>query len=276
VDVENGLFYLPGNATYSGLTRSKLNGTVSFNTSKVSVFGLPSGTLSPGTHVTTHITVKNTGIEPELYQLDPRLTASHQYEAVPVNDVSSGTLPITDGANVPLYAVPPFSSKLQMTASTTGSTPIVFNVSPYWGAPDVSSAPSTNGSTTVTIDDPIASTWAPTIDEVGPFGSTETPEDFSASGTLSTLRIDDNATVSTGNIWSAVVDGTNNLLNPLFLLPGHSGTMAVTFTVPNGVAGTKVNGAIPVETFDLNSITTGIGNWSSNVLKVVHYSYTIG
>jgi hypothetical protein len=31
-----------------------------------------------------------------------------------------------------------------------------------------------------------------------------------------------------------------------------------------------------VETFDYNSITTGIGDWSSDVLKVVRYSYTVG
>jgi hypothetical protein len=277
VNVQNGLFFLPGLATYSGLTRSQLRGTVSFNKAKVDVFGLPGGTLSPGAHVTTHITVKNTGNEPEFYQLDPRLTASHQYEAVAENNVSSGTLPITDAANVPVYGVPPFSSKFQMTASTSGSTPIVFDASPYWGSPNVTAAPSTAGSTSVTINDPIASTWAPTISEVGPFGATaETPENFSTSGTLSTLRIDDNATVSTGNIWSAIVDGTNNLLNPLFLLPGQSGTMAVTFTVPNGVAGTKISGVIPVETFELNSLTTGVGDWSSDILKVVHYSYKIG
>jgi len=276
VNVQNGLFYLPGLAVYSGLTRSQLNGTVSFNTSKVSVFGLPSGTLSPGAHVTTHITVKNTGIEPELYQLDPRLTASQQYEALPLNEISSGTLPITSGASVPVYGVPPFSSQMQMTASTTGSTPIVFDFSPYWSAPDVVSAPSIGGTTSVTVNDPIASTWAPTIDMVGPFASPATPEDFSTSGTLTTLRFDPNATPSSGNVWSAIVDGTNDSLNPLFLLPGHSGTMAVTFTVPNGVAGTKINGVIPVETFDYNSFTTGIGDWSSDVVKIVHYSYTIG
>jgi hypothetical protein len=33
---------------------------------------------------------------------------------------------------------------------------------------------------------------------------------------------------------------------------------------------------LPVETFDYNSITTGIGDWSSDVLKVLNYNYTIG
>jgi hypothetical protein len=43
-----------------------------------------------------------------------------------------------------------------------------------------------------------------------------------------------------------------------------------------GAAGTKVSGVIPVETFNFNSFTTGLGDWSSDVLKVAHYSYTIG
>jgi len=277
INVQNGLIYMPGLDVWSGLTRSKLRGTVSFNTSRVGVFGLPSGTLTPGERVTAHISVTNTGDEPELYQLDPRLSASTQYPATSLTD-ETGTLPVTGGASatIPQYVVPPFSSRLQLTASTTGSTPIVFDASPYWGAPDIRSAPSTNGSTSVTIDNPLASTWAPTIDELGPFGSPATPEDWTTSGTVSTLRFDPNATTSTGNVWAAIVDNNSDTINPLFLLPGQSGTMAVSFTVPHSLAGTKVHGEVPVETFDLNSVTTLIGDWSSDVLKIAHYSYTIG
>ena len=52
--------------------------------------------------------------------------------------------------------------------------------------------------------------------------------------------------------------------------------MILTFTVPNGAAGTTVAGMVPVETFPTNSFTSGVGDWSSDVLKVLHYSYTIG
>jgi hypothetical protein len=39
-----------------------------------------------------------------------------------------------------------------------------------------------------------------------------------------------------------------------------------------------VTGLIPVETFNYNSLPqeSGIGDWSSDVLKVLHYSYTLG
>jgi hypothetical protein len=52
--------------------------------------------------------------------------------------------------------------------------------------------------------------------------------------------------------------------------------MNLTFTVPNAPAGTTVSGEVPVETFDTNSFTTGVGDWSSDVLAVLHYSYTLG
>ncbi len=65
-------------------------------------------------------------------------------------------------------------------------------------------------------------------------------------------------------------------MNPLFLLPGQTGTMNLTFTVPSGTAGTTITGQVPVETFPTNSFTTGIGDWSSDVLKMLQYSYTLG
>lgn len=275
VDVANGLLYLPGLDVWSGLTQSTLHGTVSFNTSKVSSSGLPSGTLPVGHKVTAHVLVKNTGAEPETYQLDPRTTSQTPLTAVSVTD-EGGTLPVTDATTIPQYIVPPFSSKLQLSASTTGSTPIEFDTSTYWGAPDVASGPSTGGTASMTISNPFASEWAPTPVEVGPFASPATPEPFTTSGTVTTLGFDTSAIPDTGDLWEDVLGPVNEPLTPLFLLPGQTGEMSVTFTVPNVASGTKISGEIPVETFDYNSITTGVGDWSSDVLKVVPYSYTVG
>ena len=274
VDVANGLLYLPGLDVYSGLTHATLHGRVSFNTSRVSATGLPTGTLTPGSTVTAHVTVKNTGVEPETYQLDPRTTTQTPYAGVSATD-TSGTLPITFDDSIPEYIVPPFSSRLSVNASTTGSTPIAFDISPYWGAPDVLSPVSSGGTTSVTLTNPFASAWAPTPAEVGPFGSAATPEDYSTSATLTTLGFDHNVRSSTGNWWDFVLN-RGGQPDSLFLLPGDSGRMDLTFTVPTGPAGTTVSGMIPVETFGTNSYLTGIGDWSSDVLKVLNYSYTIG
>ena len=169
VNVGNGLFYLPGLDVYSGLTHATLHGTVSFNTSKVTVSGMPSGTLTPGDTVTAHFKVKNTGVEPETYQLDPRTTTQTPYDGFSTTN-TSGTLPVAVGDDIPQYVVSPFSSQLKVDASTTGNTPIQFDMTPYWGSPDIESPASSGGSTSVTVSNPFASEWAPTPSEIGPFG----------------------------------------------------------------------------------------------------------
>jgi subtilisin family serine protease len=277
VNVANGLFFLPGLDVYSGLTHATLHGAVSFNTSRVTATGMPNGTLTPGSTVTAHVTVKNTGVEPETYQLDPRTTSQTPYAGVSASD-TSGTLPITFGDSIPQYIVPPFSTQLKMNATTTGSTPIAFDLSPYWGAPDILSPASSGGTTSATVSAPFASAWAPAAAEVGPFGSAEAPEDYSTNATVTTLGFDETAVPDTGDVWDDIVNNGSEPLNPLFLLPGQSGTMTLTFTVPSGAAGTTVSGQVPVETFNYNSLpdVSGIGDWSSDVLQVLNYSYTLG
>lgn len=274
VNVANGLFYLPGLDVYSGLTHATLKGTVGFNATRVIATGMPSGTLTPGSTVTAHVQVKNTGVEPETYQLDPRTLTQTPYDGVSTTD-TSGTLPVPVGTGIPQYIVPPFSSQLRVTTSTTGSTPIRFDLGPYWGTPDVVSPASSGGTTSVTLTTPFASVWAPAPSEVGPFDSPATSEDYATSATVTTLGFDHNVTSSTGNWWDFELNGGTQP-HSLFLLPGQTGTMSLTFTVPAGAPGTPVTGVVPVETFPTNSVTTGIGDWGSDVLKYLQYSYTLG
>jgi len=275
VNIGNGLFYLPGLDVYSGLTHAALKGTVSFNTSRVTATGMPSGTLTPGNTVTAQVQVKNTGVEPETYQLDPRTTSQTPYDGVSATN-TDGTVPIAFGQNIPQYIVPPFTSQLKVNASTTGTTPIQFDISPYWGAPDVLSPPSSGGTTSVTLTNPFASEWAPAPSEIGPFSTRAIPEPYTTSATVTTLGFDHNAIPNTGNVWDDVLGGGSGSINPLFLRPGQTGTMSLTFTVPDGPAGTTVSGVVPVETFPTNSFTTGVGDWSSDILSVLHYTYTLG
>jgi hypothetical protein len=274
VNIGNGLPYLPGLDVYSGLTHATLHGTVSFNTSKVTATGMPSGTLTPGTIVNARVQVTNTGVQPETYQLDPRSTTQTQYPGVSLSP-TTGIMPVTFGDTIPQYIVPPFSSRLSMSTSTTGPTPIEFDLSPYWGAPDILSPTSSSGTTSVTVTNPFASAWAAAPSEVGPFATPATSEDYSTDATLTTLGFDHNVTSSTGDWWDFVQNGGAQP-HALFLLPGQSGTMTLQFTVPNGATGTAVSGRVAVETFNANSYTSGIGDWSSDVLKVLNYSYTLG
>jgi hypothetical protein len=275
VNVGNGLFYLPGLDVRSGLTHAALHGTVSFNTSKVTPTGMPTGTLTPGTQVTAQVQVKNTGVEPETYQLDPRTTTQTPYAAQSETD-TSGTLPISFGDSIPQYIVPPFSTQLKVDASTTGTAPIDFDLSPYWGAPDIVTPPSSGGATSATVSNPFASEWAPALAELGPFNGPATQEDYSTSATVTTLGFDETAVPDTGDAWATFVANAEAPLEPLFLLPGQSGTMSVTFTVPDGTPGLTVSGEVAVETFPTNSYLTGFGDWSSDVLSILPYSYSLG
>lgn len=278
VNVANGLPFLVGIGVYSGLTHATLKGTVSFNTSKVSATGMPKGTLKPGRIVIAHIKVKNTGVEPETYQLDPRTTSQTPYDGVST-EATSGTLPVTLDDTIPQYVVPPFSSQLKVDASTRGSTPMTVELGPFWGTPDIiSPAGSAPGATSVTVSNPVASEWAVAPMEVGPFALAAPPEDYSTSATVTTLGFDGTAVPNTGDVWANLVNNGSTPLRPLFLQPGQSGTMTLTFTVPSGTAGTRMTGEIPVETFNFNSLpqSTGLGDWSSDILKVLHYSYTLG
>jgi hypothetical protein len=275
VNVGNGLPFLPGLDVFSGRTHGVLSGKVSLNTTKVTASGMPSGTLTPGSTVIAQVQVKNTGVEPETYQLDPRTTSQTPYAGVSATN-TGGTLPITFADNIPQYIVPPFSNQLTVTTSTPGATPIQFDTGPYWGSPDVLSPVSSGGTTSVTLTNPFASVWAVAPSMVGPFSSVATSENYSTSAMLTTLGFDDNVTSSTNNWWPFVLGESNMQPKPLFLLPGQSGTMTLTFTVPAGAPGTTVSGEVPVETFPTNSVTTGIGDWSSDVLALLPYSYTIG
>ena len=52
--------------------------------------------------------------------------------------------------------------------------------------------------------------------------------------------------------------------------------MNVTFTVPHGTAGRPSDRPGPCGDLPHNSYTSGIGDWSSDVLAVLSYSYTLG
>ena len=275
MNVANGLFYLPGLDVYSGLTHAALHGTVSFNTSRVSASGMPSGSLTPGSTVTAHVQVKNTGVEPETYQLDPRTNTQTPYAGQSATN-TGGTLPVALGDDIPQYLVSPFSSQLTVTTSTTGATPIEFDLGPVLGraghplARQFGWDDERHGQQPVRVGMGACSVRGRSVRRAGDAGELLDGRHGHDAG------FDNNAVPDTGDVWDNVVGGANETVNPLFLLPGQTGTMAITFTVPAGTAGTKVSGQVPVETFGINSLTSGIGDWSSDVLSVLHYSYTLG
>jgi Subtilase family len=268
---------LESNEEFSGLTSEPLHGSIRFNAVRVGSSGVPDGaTLTAGSTVNAQVSVTNTGSEPEDYVVDPRETGSSSYSSVSTT-VNSGTLPITSADSFPQFLVPPFSSSVSLSTSTTGTTPVDFATSPFWGSPEYLSTTS-SGSTpaSVTISNPADSEWGFGPTEVGVFTSTPAPtEPYSSTGQVSTLTFDPNVSSSTSDPWDLAVGLTESAFQPLFLLPRQTGTIQVTFTVPtSATAGSTDSGDLWVETFN-PYIADAVGAFGSDVLTGIPYSWAV-
>jgi hypothetical protein len=247
------------------LTSVPVRGTISFDQARVTSSGLPNSShtkLDNGKPVTATIHVVNTGNSPAEYSLDPRLSQDETLSLSSLNPTTD-PLPITDPTLIPQFVVPPFSTRLDMAATST--VPINFDTSPSFGFPELTSVQ--HGSAAVVsyqAPDIPASIWSLPPTEITTGLATQTT--FSSGADAVTKAFDPAVDSSTGNIWSALEGLTPNY-TPLVLQPGQSGDITVTIT-PNGSRGTVVRGFVAVETFNFNTI-------SSDQLIQLPYAYRI-
>ncbi|HEV1997205.1 MAG TPA: hypothetical protein VGR61_03615, partial [Candidatus Dormibacteraeota bacterium] len=253
------------NGISSLLTSTSLVGTINFNAAPISASGLPHSTatrLTRGQTSIAHVHVVNNGNSPAYYSIDPR-----RHDTVELSLSSffptSGTLPI--GGSFPQFVVPPFSTRLDMAASST--VPIDFSMSPNFGYPEVLS--DSNGTDAVaTLIAPVipASAWGCPPTEIGPFATTAPIVPYSCGAVALTRAFDTTVTTSTGNPWS-VLEGITADYTPLTLLPGQSGNIAVNIK-PTGSVGSVASGTLAVQTYNSSTI-------SSDELKFLPYTYTV-
>src|SRR5262249_8225033 len=88
--------------------------------------GLPNSAstqLTAGQPQTYQVTVKNTGTAPETFFPDARLPGSTPFT---LGAISGATDNLPDNDNVPVYLVPTNSTQFHAEATTTGSTPLLF------------------------------------------------------------------------------------------------------------------------------------------------------
>jgi hypothetical protein len=263
------LFLTQINGISSLRTSTPISGTVRFNTVKVTSTGLPHGggtRLTRGQPSTATIHVTNTGNSPEAYAVDPRLDRNSQLSLASLTPTSGLPLPINN-FNIPQFVVPPFSTRLDMAATST--VPINMDPSPDFGWPEVSSVSRGNAAvSTIVAKDLPASIYSCAPTEIGPFPSgTATQTTFSCGAAAITRTFDPAVGSSTGNVWSAL-EGLTNTFSPLVLQPGQSGDISVTIT-PTAAAGTVVSGFLAVDTWNPNTI-------SSDQLVNIPYSYKVG
>jgi hypothetical protein len=178
---------------------------------------------------------------------------------------TSGELPLTvaELADIPQFVVPPFTSRLDIAASST--VPIDFTTSPDFGSPELLSSRGTDAVVSQAASDIPASAWSCPPTELGTGPKPAAP--FQCGADAEIKAFDPSVSSSTGNIWSAL-EGLTDTYDPLVLQPGESGDITVSIA-PAGRRGAFVSGFLAVETFNFNTI-------SSDQIAAVPYSYVVG
>ena len=243
--------------------------------------GLPNDAsmqLTAGQPQTYNVTVKNTGTAPEMFFPDARLPGSASFTLGAVSGASDN-LPIND--NLPVYLVPTNSTQFQAQATTTGSTPLLFESQFVGGDPDLASTVGTTASLSY-ADNPIATgEWDVLPVEYGTFGATGPPsEAATTSANVVTSPFDTTVSSPTGDLESDSANPATSLgsFEPITIAPGQTGTIPVTIT-PSGASGTKVTGTLYLDDtayFEFGSIQNALVNYpQADEVAALPYQYTI-
>jgi Subtilase family/Peptidase inhibitor I9 len=243
--------------------------------------GLPndaSTQLTAGQSYTYDVTVKNTGTAPEMFFGDPRLPGSTSFSLGAVNGASDN-LPVND--NVPVYLVPTNSTQFRAQATTTGSTPLLFESQFVGGDPDLASTVGTTASLSYS-DNPIATgEWDVLPVEYGTFGTTGPPsESATTSASVVTSPFDTAVSSPTGDLEADSANPATSLgaFKPITIAPGQTGTIPVTIT-PSGPSGTNVTGTLYLDDtayFEFGSIQDAVVNYpQADEVAALPYQYTI-
>ena len=243
--------------------------------------GLPNAAskqLAAGQPQTYQVTVKNTGTAPETFFGDARLPGSTPFT---LGAISGATDNLPENDNVPVYLVPTNSTQFQAQATTTGSTPLLFESQFVGGDPDVASTIGTTASLSFT-DNPVATgEWDVLPVEYGTFGTTGPPsESVTTSASVVTSPFDPAVSSPTGDLESDSANPATSLdsFQPITVAPGQTATIPVTIT-PSGASGTKVTGTLyldDVAYFEFGSIQDALVNYpQADEVAALPYQYTI-
>ncbi|MGH9169975.1 MAG: S8 family peptidase [Acidimicrobiales bacterium] len=270
-----------GNPVQGDQLSEPFAGFIQFNQVHVTS-NLPHGTvLTVGKTYTYGVTITNSGISPEAYFVDPRLTSDATVHLLNENsgvDPSKMTLPLGSG-DYPYYYVPPATKALD--ASITSSAPATFDLGYFPGDPDVSPAVATSGvksasgkdtaGLTFTEHDVSPGLWDMNPSEVGPYPAGGAPE-VSATQKLNAVTLAFNSQVksSTGDLWEAANGIGSPNFNPVYVPAGDSVTITVSITPKTTAA---VSGNLLVEDYVLGSIP-GYAFPDADVLATLGYGYS--
>jgi hypothetical protein len=250
-----------------------LTGTVSFAPVTATTTGVPTGgVLTAGTPHVVSVTVHNDSDSIESYFLDARLD---QQVTLPLTSITPSTglaLPQPVTATPAQWIVPTQTS--QLAASVDSTAPVMFDISPTSGEPDLGS--------TADGDNAYADYTAPTIDQgdwdivpqpTGPFGDGPVPGSTASSSlTATTQGFNKDAKSPTGDLWLLGVD-PQAAFTPVIVQPGTSSTLYLTIT-PSGAPGSTVTGDIYLD--DSSALSQNGYTPTGDELVAIPYHYTVG
>jgi hypothetical protein len=268
---------LPGINTSSGTQTSQpFTGKVAFDTARVTVPGLPnnpSTVLSSGTPVSYNVNITNTGVIPENYFIDARLS-TQQSLALTSLIVDCGNF--FTGAACPVYYVPPQTTAVTFSVQT--SIPITMDVSSP--GPNIFATSTGANSVTANFQAPEVPSggWVVSVSPVGPFGAVGAPsEPVTTTATALLKPFDFAVTAYGGDLWAAVAYGdfypgvgVMEGVLPTIILAGATGVIQVTITPAPSQLGKTISGDLYVDT--LGAYEVGLGG---EVVRIP-YSYTVG
>lgn len=262
------------------------NGAIRFNQVSVNA-DLPHSShagLVHGKSYTFHVTVRNTGLSPEAFFIDPRTSTTAPVRLPDLfGSDQNMSLPLLPGLTFPLYFVP--TDTTGIVASLTGSQPVTFDVEPFPGDPDLSPAVPAPGVTesqsgdvaSLTYTSPsgevMTGLWSLNPSEIGPYGSSgASAATASASFSAVTPTFDPNVASPTGDLWQLTPFGSG--FAPVYVEPGETATIPVTINV-TAPAGSSVSGSINLDDTFLANFAVGLSDSGGDELASIHYGFTV-
>jgi len=225
------------------------------------------------------VSITNTGVAPEGFFVDPRLTTTQALKLAAVAPSSDTVgLPLTT-TFLPTWFVPTETSSVSVAQTST--VPAMFDSGPLSGDPDLGSARSGPGplctdTASVSYVPPdglvTAGLWFAAPTECGPYPGPAPKGSGTITMTAQAKAFDAAVTSSTGDIWLASVN-PSTVFSPIVVNPGQTGVIDVTIT-PSGAAGTTVAGDLYVD--DFAGAVAPYSQLSGNELAAIPYAYTIG
>ena len=244
-------------------------GKVRFDATTARASGLPNGTkIKSGSTVTASVEVTNTGLTGQYFFLDPRLAGQSQIGLTPYQGNSTVTLPWhTSGTTPPSWIIPPHTSKLSETATST--LPVDLDLANDKGAPEylATATNKPNHEVTVTaLGNQVATgSWTTDVQGVGPFPNGAPDGVARVAMTATTEQFDPWVSSETGDYWQRAISGP--AATPVFVTPGVSRSIKITFT-PTAPVGTVVHGTVYVDTVN------PLAGQGSELIGIP-YSYTV-